>query len=242
MVFALLFGVFGAALFGQVIPSRTISLSIRSGRPVAEAVNQLQTIYGWVITYEDVPVMHPDDIVDHTVREIDGYRALDQRIVAFDMHNLPQPQDVTDPAMVIESVLKAHQDANGIGQFEVRRSGNIFHVVPRTVRDLTDQTVNVQPILDTRVSFPAQERSALELLEVLCAALTDQTQHPISLGIIPVSHYFSAMRVTFGADNEIARNVLVRLVRAFPDGELTWNLNYGIFRQEYALNLRPSRR
>lgn len=96
----------GVAMFAQTPPPGAVSISVKSVRPVEQAVDQLQSAYGWTITYEDVPVLHPDDIVDRTVRDVGGYKALDAREVELQVRDLPQPADSLEPATVIETVLQ----------------------------------------------------------------------------------------------------------------------------------------
>ncbi len=42
------------------------TITVQSGRPVGEAIEELEKKYGWEITYEDPPYVHYSDIVDVT--------------------------------------------------------------------------------------------------------------------------------------------------------------------------------
>ncbi len=56
-----------AAFLGNASASpNTVTVQGQSGRPVAEAVRELERRYDWQITYEDPPYVHYSDIVDVT--------------------------------------------------------------------------------------------------------------------------------------------------------------------------------
>ncbi|MGH6848622.1 MAG: hypothetical protein ACREC0_14675, partial [Methylocella sp.] len=49
----------------------TITVQGQTGRPVAEAIEELEKRYGWQINYEDPPYVHYSDIVE--VTDADGH-------------------------------------------------------------------------------------------------------------------------------------------------------------------------
>jgi hypothetical protein len=55
-----------AAFLGNASASPN-TLTVRDPRPVAKAIEELDTRYGWQITYEDPPYIHDSDIPDVTV-------------------------------------------------------------------------------------------------------------------------------------------------------------------------------
>ncbi len=50
------------------------TVTVQSGRPVAEAIQELEKRYGWQITYEDPPYVHYSDITDVTDTDWPGKR------------------------------------------------------------------------------------------------------------------------------------------------------------------------
>ncbi|MGH6812068.1 MAG: hypothetical protein ACREDM_06875, partial [Methylocella sp.] len=59
-----------AAFLGNASASPK-TITVQSGRRVAEAVQELEKRYGWQINYEDPPYVHYSDIVE--VTDADGH-------------------------------------------------------------------------------------------------------------------------------------------------------------------------
>src|SRR6266850_1436693 len=85
-MFCLIVGLLYLAVFVQgtnrqnslrVQAGRRETLTVNSGRPVAEAAWELEKKYGWVITYEDPIYVNSGEIVDVTTqvrRDLDHYK------------------------------------------------------------------------------------------------------------------------------------------------------------------------
>jgi hypothetical protein len=212
--------------------------------PVAEALLRLQDRYGWIITYEDPPYVHEDDVVDNTVvpdPSAPARRALDPKGRRLEVGDLPDPGERVDPGSLIRRVLAADAArVGGAGMFDLRRTDEMWHVVPAQIRDREGRWVRVRAVLDAPLSITAEERSLHDLIEVICRAVSEETGFKIWKGTAPWG-YFQQRRVTLGADQEPARTVLLRALGT-TGRSWSWRLLYAPGDAAFALNIaeRPS--
>jgi len=211
-------------------------LSVTHPRPVGRAVHQFAEEYGYVITYEEPRWLYDGDLVDVTdkVRRT-PWKPGDLRIFSPKSGTITVEYPLsaegwpTDVRRVIDDVLRL--DAERIGErFKVLQDGEDFHVVPIRTRDATGQWVAVTPILDTRISIPVTRHYIGDYFLEICRELSKQTSQPIEAGSWPLKLFLGS--TTDGADDEIARDVVMRLLRRFQQ-KLSWYLAYDASMKRY---------
>jgi hypothetical protein len=220
-----------------------VKLSVNDPRPVAEAVKQLQEKYGWIITYEDPRLVNESDLLDETDTEYrqahpGGRRALTPKggrleISYFVSSATGKPEN---PRALIQTLLNAHAESANPGRFELRQSGQIFHVIPSQVKDASGRWVHQASILDIPITFPEKERSVLETLETITAAISSATQMKVAIGTIPLN-LFVRRRTTQSASIEPAREALIRTLES-TNRRFSWRLLYDPGMKMFALNVR----
>jgi hypothetical protein len=227
-------------LRGQAIqPLATGAVSVTSGRPLNSMADVLETRYGWIVTYEDAPLLnHQLDLVDDaspaTVSAGRHSWSVKPRRV-----ELPNGLDISpDAHELFDRILAAHQLADGAGRFTVSQSSDkVFHIVPTQARTEKGDWTPVRPLLDLAVSFPAQDRSVSDAIEQVCAGLSQASGSRVWMGVVPVGPFLTS-RTQIGASGEPARRVLLRLLNevGMP---LTWRFNNIPMDGSWVLNVVP---
>jgi len=217
------------------------SLTVSDPRPVAKAIDDIERLSGKPITYEDPPYLHASTTIDVTrmIRREgssadDGAPVLVPKggIVTF---TLPAGPSVEEEAGAVESLVTGYNAGRGAATFSVLRNDTFIHVVPRQAMAMSGRLEDVTPVLDARIKLEAKPRTALELLEAICAAASATSRQPVEIGMVPVNALRN-QKIAIGADNETARTVLAKLVVANPT-PLSWRLFYDPGLKTYYLNL-----
>ena len=229
-----------ALLTGPRVGATTLSgqdrITIDDARPVKAAVAQLEQKYGWIITYEDPPFVHPDDLDDLTVGPSGGKRALTPKRRRLVVELPPGTSATQRNRSVVQAVLDANETSNPSQRFQLLESDLGFHVIPGFARNQSGQVSHVAAVLDTRVTMQVTDVPALDVLNELCLKLSGPGNPRIDLGTMP-GGLLRTRRVTVAITNAAARDVLVEVLRQLGV-PLTWRLLYSPSApQAYFLNL-----
>jgi hypothetical protein len=202
----------------------------------------LEGKHGAIITYEDPPYVHETEIVDHTIPEYKqanpfGHRALSPKGGSLEItYQTPAGLARSDEIRyLIQKLLDTHAERNNPGRFRLQQEGEIFHIIPTHAKNIAGTLVSVKSILDTTISFPEQERSVLDTLELITNAVSQARGIKFVISTVPrkLLHRTSSRQ---GATNEKARDVLVRTLKA-TNTKLSWRLFYGHGWKWYVLNV-----
>jgi len=233
---------------GETGPPANLEISVDASRPIAVALDLLEQRHGVAITYEDPRYAHESDIADVTdrVRRDSGGnpegthpRVLIPRHgrlhVIYVMRGKTSQLD--DIAAVIRLLLEAHAEQRLPGGFRMERSGTLFHVVPIAVKGEDGGLVEAGSVLDAKIDLLKEERTGLETLEAICAALHQVTGEHVVLGLTPLN-WLIDRRVSVGASDEAARAVLGRVLAGIePSMSWSWRLFYDPGLKWHVLNL-----
>jgi hypothetical protein len=219
----------------QTAPYDSVKVIVGTGRPVAKAVEELVSRYGYVITYEDPLLAYDGDWRDVTTqvrKDLDRYppgAAPKVMVPRGGTLNLTLPASHSISAETIASLLEqmVREQANTQqgGRFRVERDGEIFHVIPTEARDRAGNWAPQSPVLDARISLPTQDRDRMSTLpaitDALQAAVGVSVGMPFMGGIDSPEH---PRQYRLGAENERARAVLARALTLIgsPTTRLTW--------------------
>ena len=113
----------------------------------------------------------------------------------------------------------------------------MIHVIPRSVKGLTGETIRVHSILETPVELAAQERTGMQMLEAWADAVSTNAKKRIIIGAAPF-----AMLINYkddkGISSQNARDALTEILTRTAKGKkLSWQLLYDPGQQMYALNI-----
>jgi hypothetical protein len=213
----------------QMAYTQSKTVDVTDPRPVANAVEQLEKIYGWPITYEDPIYVHESQLhdvteqVQHTSNP--SYRTIIPKDIALSFSYKPpssgpsqrdeqqQTQSDTEVAVfdALKSVLDGYAAAGGSVTFTITEENGVFHVVPTNYLNKEGKVQQMTPILDTKITILSKQRTAADLLSEICQTLTQTTGIQIGVGMIPFK-LFMRHTTTLSGSNVTARSLLSQLL------------------------------
>lgn len=204
--------------------SQALELSVYDARPLAAVIGQLETRYGWTITYEDPRYEYAldlEDVTSEVARDPKNFKGKvvipRRRAFYFKYPNDAQPQAEEVLAALIRDYNMFNND-----HFRLLRTGKFFHVVPSVTADKFGQPTERQSQLDVRVTIPDADRTVLETVEVVVAEVRERIGAPMVVGRVP-TNLLRQKKLRTGATKEPARDVLVRVL-ASTGRDLSWSI------------------
>lgn len=210
-------------------------------RPLAVAARLLERKLGVPVSYEDAEWQNVMDLRAGTMDV-----ALPATAAALQAPNYVN---------LIEGAIRSYGNFGNSGDFVLRRFGESeFSIVPATMLTTANQTRGYVSPLDMKISFPAADRSLSETIDLIYKTIKDTGRGPIS-GQEPLSGrpqyawdgpvltgnhtlpYFKGVRVTVGANDEVARNVLAKALRIPGQHKVSWSMLYAPNTRQYFVNL-----
>lgn len=240
------------ALFGQLKPSQ-ISININESRPLAKASLVLENKFGLAVSYEDAQYTYSGDLIDMTSPAYkqthpDSMALIPRNgILNFTIDPLTLAKGASAAAPLAQQVVDQHTANGNAGQFQVIRLGDTIAIVPVAVRNSAGIMSPAQSPLDARISLPILERDSQLVLRDFCQTLSDASGRTVSVGTLPAP----GLAVTIGASNEVARDVLIRIISGFQWKDsrnvaklpkLTWSMLYDPSAKAYLLHVHQIRR
>jgi hypothetical protein len=232
---------------GMQEPSKE-SLSVNGARPVKLAAETLEKKYSWIITYEDPPYVHESELVDVTEkvrRDLDKFKPGQAPKVftpkggelAFEYDIESATKKPADSAAVVQQLLDTYAIAGNPGVFRLERDGQRFHIIVAASKDKDGVLVSRQSVLDAVITVPAQKRNGLELLNAICAAISEASRTRVVVGGAPLNLLYRHQTES-GAKNQRARDFLTNeLDRITGQAKLSWQLLYSAGMKTYFLNI-----
>ena len=224
------------------------SLSVNDARPVKLAAETLEKKYGWIITYEDPPYAHESELVDVTEkvrRDLDKFKPGQAPKVfipkggdlTFEYDIEPDTKKPADSAAVVQQLLDTYAIAGNPGVFRLERDRQRLHIVVAASKNEDGVLVSRQSVLDTVITVPAQKRNGLELLDAICAAISDARGIRVVVGGAPLNRFYQHQTES-GAKNQRARDFLTsELDRITGQAKWSWQLLYDPGMKTYFLNI-----
>jgi len=218
----------------ETTAAQVVNLNVEGARPVAKAVESLIEKYGYQITYEDPPFVYQGDLAERNEAGFkDRIPSGDPLSVSFNSSSgMSSPDDM---AGLLQKLLHAHESANRGGHFRLMQNSQVFHVTPNEVEDRDGNWAPQSSILDVAISLPEKERTGMDTLLDICAAVGRSSHVRVDVGTTPINviaHY----RSTLSANEESARSVLMRALDG-TNRKLTWMLLYDPQGKSYVLNI-----
>jgi hypothetical protein len=202
-------------------------VTVNSGRPVGDAILELERLSGKAINFEDVRYEHPADLADVTDRVMTpAQRALAgpfARVIVPRGGSLtvtvpvdPATQKLTDALLLQNAVnllLTQHRSAALPGAYALRNSADRLFVEPVQVRVSSGASVPSPSVLLSPITLPLAERTALETLQMVLDQTSRGSGYRIDVGSLPLAA-FARNRLRFGADRRQANEALADLLAA----------------------------
>src|SRR5579863_7973714 len=247
-------GVVAVALACLTLPadaqsSRLEKISVDDARPIRTAIDKLEAMYGWAITYEDPPYEHAKDLIDLSdpvfLREHPGLRRLFPRgghfEFGFDVPSSSSPESKP----VLDALLRAYKSSGNPGIFALGNTGSTWHIEPAGVVRKDGRTEPVRSVLDQLITFPKARRTSLETFQLILSALNASGKAVI----VPAVIALNALNQTTSTEGPEAEPAKAVLVRVFEDvnrrsieliGEprrIVWDINYEPDSKTYYFNM-----
>ena len=232
-------------------PKATENLTVNDPRPVAEAVWQLEKKYGWIVTYEDPIYINSNEIADVTLqvrRDLDQYKPGEapkvfipkggELSISFYL-NPDTGRPVEPPETVVQRLLDANSAVGYAGKFRLESNRRVMHIIPTGYKDISGAVISHPSILDSIITIPAQERTGLQSLELLCDAVSLSARMKMRLGTLD-RNLFGNSRNRIGVNRVKARVFLMRTLETVNlYAGHSWQLFYDPTMKNYALNIHP---
>jgi hypothetical protein len=225
------------------------TITVQSGRPVAEAIQELNKRYGWRITYEDPPYRHYSDISVVTdihlpatplqsPSQLEAVQREHHRLVPRRVSlSFTMPSGYPNELETVEALVKSYNASRGGDVFAVVQGAGLLHVVPRQMTGLSGNLEPVKPILDTVITIEPRERTAEALLEEICNKIFIATNTEVDVGNVP-TNLLMETKTSIGGSGKTARSILEQLILETDARlSLSWRLFYGPDDKGYALNI-----
>ena len=226
-----------------------ITVTVQDSRPVARAIEELETRYGWRTTYEDPPYSHYSDITDVTNTDWPGTTVQSpsqlQSLQGNKRTLVPKggslsftlPSADPDELGAVQALVKSYNASRGGNIFAVVQGVGLLHVVPRQMMGPSGTLEPVEPILDTVITIKPRERTAYALIEEICKKISIATNTKVDMGTVPTNMLIQT-KTSIGGSGKSARSILEQLiVETGTRLSLSWELFYGVYDKEYALNI-----
>jgi hypothetical protein len=226
--------------------------TIDEARPAWAMVKMLEKEYGWRITYEDPPLENMGELRDITNS---SYKTLHPGGVTL----IPRASPITcewndsgaatDRRAVLDRLINLHNASGNPGLFRTFYQGSVSHVIAVSFKNKDGAIATRDSVLESRITFPAQDRSVMETVSLIIRLVGDQTNQRVLLAAAPF--HMINRRVVVGADNLTARDALLltfslldaeALGRGLQPAKIVWALLYQADEKVYYLNLYPSNR
>ena len=240
-VFALLAIALPLATQGQESKLLLRTISVNNGRPMMEAIDQLRARYGWLISYQDPPYEHPDDLM---LREGAPRRHMVPRRMSVSVDYMePQAGDLQGRHRTIDRIVEGFSAA-GAGQFRVHHWGSYSYVVPVSVKRANGVLENLPSICEMTVSFPPAMRTIDESLALILPRISQWVHAPIGRGADPIN-LFIGHRYLSEAEDEPVCALMSRIFEGpnptrvavhVPPVHIVWDLLYDATAKQYFFN------
>jgi hypothetical protein len=214
----------------QLTYAQSKTVTITDPRPVAEAVEKLENIYGWPITYEDLIVVNEsrlEDVTERVQKVPDHTHPLiiqKEAAIAFTYRppsRAVNPREEASPAYseteaavaeALTSVLTGYAASGGPETFNVTEEDGIFHLVPNNFLNKEGVLQNATPILDTRITVPPKQRTRTDLFHEICQSLSKATGVHVGEGTFPNQGSESDTLTEISGSNVTAHVILIKLL------------------------------
>lgn len=224
------------------------TLEIKGPRPVLQAVMDLESKYGYAITYEDPRYVYDGDLQDVTKQRRDLYRwpsgKAPKTVVPLGGKltvTLPASASIDESTMyeLLQQIAEAWFDSDkGGGHFRVEREAGVFHVVPTETRDADGTWQGTESLLAGPISLASEPRTEREVIKAIGDAIS------VAAGVRVVAVLNSGFvfgpperaQYILSAEAEPASNVLMRAIQMIKKN-LSWYLWYDPMAHDYLLNV-----
>jgi hypothetical protein len=156
------------------------TISVHSGRPISDVLDQLQSKFLSPITYEEVAYENEADLTTRTTLVIMGKQKLMLGPPVGDFSVTFGSADST-PYMASQSVLSAYSGARLPGVYRIVQQNGRVDFVPAQVLGVSGSMLAVRPLMSSPIKLPLATRSVLDTLTSIVDQISVQSGKKVIL-------------------------------------------------------------
>jgi hypothetical protein len=222
------------------IPQTTTeAATILTAPTEVNAVGELVARYPYIINFEGPRYVYEGDFEDMPEQYRRPGKPI-ERMVKLNPTTLSIPTGAMTRGQMAEILGQLVEQANASsgGHFRLEQVGDTFNIVATEVRDANGTWTTQASLFDARITIPAQERSAYEMLRTIFDAVgaANHTQlglHDTRPG--PLAE-FERIHAVQGANDEVARDVLARTLGQ-ASRRFAWRTGYDRVTNKYYVTI-----
>jgi len=221
-----------AAYLRQATVSETadsVRVTANSPRPLLQVLDALLQKYGWIVNYEDPAYVSDLDVVEAP----DGIPH--SHVPAGGPFTVEFPANKPDQEKTLRLIVDFYNQSKYPGRFELRHSGDTYSVVGTAAHDAKGAMSPEQPLLDLPVTLPAQERTIVDTIDLICHSLAAQRHTTVIIGVQP-RNLIAHTSVKIGGSKVPARELLLQCLAA-THHTLYWRLFFDPNTKGYVVNI-----
>lgn len=220
-------------LASDVVAAERFQITTHTDHPVGEVCRALEAQFHWRISFEDAPVFAQEDTQPGTAPNGVPWLVIQDVPAVVDVL-IETGMTADAKGKTLQGILDGHRHSGGRAAFTVSENGDLIHVMATSVRSPNGRTEPFEPLLGTRISFVRGQYALETLVSMVLNQVSQIRGIPIALATVPMN-LFAQSTLTEEANNEVARDVLVRsfeeingarYAQHLPPARLTWYMNY----------------
>ncbi len=213
------------------VPGEPSTLTVHTGRPLAEMLNRVQALFLTPVNYEEVPHESISYLKSTTITKRSGAQVLLAPAVAGFSVTLGKAD--SSAYLAAQSVLNAHKSAGLPGDYEVVQRARSVDIVPVHVLAASGTMQAVAPVMSWPVTIPFATRRIFDVLQLLVENISKESGSKVILLNVPFAY---SDTIDFGAAGEPARDVIDNL-GAKVNRPISFQCLYDATEKAYYLNL-----
>ncbi len=225
-----------------ILNSKDRVLKINADRPLDVAASLLAQDYQIHINAEDPPLACPDDTVDT--------RPSRKNPIAADHFYLPKGGHLEirfsvdkdhRPLDSLNLLSRLVAEYNRTSSFRYRLQQDkedVYSFVPVEARDKNCRLVKITALLDHPISIPKDTRGIYETIRMFDSALSRAAGERTTTNTQTWMNRIPDIRISIGAHDEPARNVLLTIIKATPY-RFYWLVREQPYHGGWTINLMP---
>lgn len=216
-----------------ILGSSSTTITAQGHRPLADALDQLQTRISKPINFEEAPYQDSRDVGMQPIQAMSG--TINFLYPLGGRFSADLKQGDTDAGSTAKTVLNAYHSAGLAGIYTTVERGGRVDVVPSQVRSPNGSASPVAPLMEHRISFAKAVRPLADTIQMVVETLATARGVKIVIASMPVARRAS---IELGADNEPASDVLLAAFARLSPASVYYRLLYDPNDRTYYLTVR----
>ncbi len=212
-------------------------------RPLWQAIVAVREEYGWIVSYEDAPIISPVDLVDNSAPSWraahpneKGYMIPRGREFSSTFSDIGRPLGADGEQQVLQKLIADYNVSGNPGKYRLRKDGpERYFVIAEYANNAGGHEEAVKPVLDTAIFLPSATRSAQETVGVILQELSRASGVEVICTGAPTSTLGRA-QVTIGGTAAPARTWLLATFAA-SGRPMLWDLMFEPNDRHYHINI-----